>query len=119
MSVLSRPRTLRRSSAVPAPRPAAHDGGLIAPVRPPHDQAPPRRRAALVLAALVAAVAAGATTAVVLLTGGDDATTPAPGPQRGVTELDTLRDEVELRRQLNSDASRASDAAGEAARAGG
>ena len=87
MSVLTKPRTLRRTPVVPAPRPATHDGGAPVPtsrrVRQQDDQGSRRRRAALVLAALVAAIAAGTATAVVQLTG-DDATPPAPG-QGGVT----------------------------------
>ena len=118
MSVLSRPRSLSRTPVVPAPRPAGHDGGLTAtaPRRAsvPVDRTSRRRRAALVLAAIVAAIAAGVTTAVVQLTG-DEPAPLAPGIEGGVTELDTLRDEMLLRRQLSSDASRASDAARDAA----
>jgi hypothetical protein len=116
MSVLTRPRTLRRTPVVPAPRPAAHDGGIPGPVGPSQDRVSRRRRAALVLAAFVAAVAAATTTAVVQLTG-DDPAPLAPGTERGVAELETIHDEVQLRRELSSDSSRASNAARDAATA--
>lgn len=118
MSVLSRPRTSSRSHdlagapVVPAPRPASHDGGLTATgrARPgtPEERTTRRRRAALVLVALVAALAGGVTTAVVQLT--DDP--PAPGTTQlsGVTELDTIRDEMLQRRSIIADSERATDA---------
>ena len=62
----------------------------------------------------MAAVAAGVTTAVVQLTG-DEGVQVAPSTRlSGVTEVNTIRDEMQLRRQLTSDASRASDAARDA-----
>ena len=75
----------------------------------PSDRTSRRRRAALVLVALVAAIAAGVTTAVVQLT---DDPTRLPNSSRlsGVTELDTLREEMLQRRSLTSDAARAADA---------
>ncbi len=116
MSVLT--RTLHRTPVVPTPRPAQHDGGLVTPplrqTDPTADRTSRRRRAALVLVAVVAAIAAAVTTAVVQLTGDDPA--PAGTTQlSGVTELDTIRDEMLLRRELTSDASRASDASRDAA----
>jgi hypothetical protein len=110
MSVLSRTRSLLGTPTVPAPRTAAHDGGV--PVRPalPEDRRSGRRRAALVLVALVAAIAAVVAIAVVQLTGDDTADLAPTSRLSGTAELDTVREEVRLRHSLTADAERGADA---------
>ena len=114
MSVLSRPRTARRT-AVPSPRTAPPDEALAqtsAPERPapPAPPAPKRTRALVFVVALLIAAAAAIGTAVYSLSDGDTPTTLAPGVLNGSQETERLRDESAVQRQQSGDAARGAEA---------